>query len=426
MPRLLIVTTVPTSFPFFLPYADHFRRAGWGVDALTGSLEGFSWPDRFDRVHVVPWSRDPLAVQQLTRAARRVRAAVGEGAYDTVHVHTPVASFVTRLALRGRDPVHGPRVVYTAHGFHFHRGGRPWRNAAFLALEKLAARWTDWLVVINREDEAAARRWRLVPEDRIRWMPGIGVDLSRYSPDAVGADAVARVRAELGLGDDPLVLMVAELVPGKRHADLVRALAAVCREPGRARPRLLLAGRGPLAAQVLRLAGTLGIGDRVHALGMRPDVPILLRAAQALVLPSDREGLPRCVLEAMAMGVPVIGTRVRGTTELLEGGCGTLVEVGDVDGLAAGLRRVLWEPAAAAAIAGRARARVAAHDDRTLIRLHEELYADALAARPRPVRSPRSASRAGPGLRPAPPPASGLAPPARGTPRPRSAAQPPA
>jgi glycosyltransferase involved in cell wall biosynthesis len=392
MPSLLIVTTVPTSIPFFLPFADHFRGAGWRVDALTGGLDGFAWHDRFDAVHAVEWSRDPRALRRVLRAAGRVREIVRRGAYDVVHVHTPVASFVTRFALRGRDREAGPQVVYTAHGFHFHRGGRPWANAAFLALERLAARWTDWLVVINRDDEAAARRWRLLPDERIRWMPGIGVDLRRYAPETVDPRAVARLRAELVLGDDPIVLMVGEFVPGKRHADLVRAFAALCDDPALPRPRLLLAGRGPLSEAVRAQAAGLGIAARVHALGMRPDVPVLLRAAQVLVLPSDREGLPRCVLEAMAMGLPVVGTRVRGTAELLADGCGALVDVGDVPALTGAIRGVLADPGAAAAAARRARERVRAHDERTVIRLHEELYADALRSRP-------GVSRAAPALR---------------------------
>jgi glycosyltransferase involved in cell wall biosynthesis len=382
MPRLLIVTTVPTSIPFFLPFADHFRRAGWHVDALTGRLDGFAWHDRFDAVHAVEWSRDPRALGRVLRAARRVREIAARGRYDLVHVHTPVASFVTRFALRDRDRAAGPQVVYTAHGFHFHRGGRPWTNAAYLALERLAARWTDWLVVINREDEAAARRWRFLPNERIRWMPGIGVDLRRYSPEAVDPAAVARLREELALGEDPIVLMVGEFAPGKRHADLVRAFAALCRDRSLPRPpRLLLAGRGPLSGAVRAQAEALGVAPRVHALGMRPDVPVLLAAAQVLVLPSDREGLPRCVLEAMAMGLPVVGTRVRGTAELLDGGCGALVEVGDVKGLAAAIRGVLADPAAAAAAARRALERVRAHDERVVIRLHEELYDEALGGR---------------------------------------------
>ncbi len=391
MPSLLIVTTVPASIPFFLPYADHFRRAGWRVDALTGTLDGFGWHDRFDAVHAVEWSRDPLALGRVIGAVRRVREIVDTGRYDLVHVHTPVASFVTRFALRRRDPARGPRVVYTAHGFHFHPGGAPARNAVFLALEKLAARWTDWLVVMNREDETAARRWRFLPDDRIRRMPGIGVDLRQYAPERVTPAAAQRVRDELRLGDAPVVLMVAELVPRKRHADLLRAFAALPHEPSLDRARLLLAGEGPLREQATREAEALGLGERVRFLGFRPDVPALMRAADVVVLPSEQEGLPRCVLEAMALGVPVVGTRIRGTAELLEDGAGALVELGDVPGLASAIRELLLDPGAAAELARRGRERARRYDERAVIRLHELLYAEALADRAPPAIASRKA-----------------------------------
>jgi len=379
MPRLLIVTTVPVSIPFFLPYADHFRRAGWRVDALTGTLEGFGWRDRFDAVHAVEWSRDPLALGQVIRSARRVREIVEAGGYDLVHVHTPVASFVTRFALRRRDPARGPRVIYTAHGFHFHPGGPPARNAVFLALEKLAARWTDWLVVMNREDEAAAGRWRFLPHHRIRRMPGIGVDLRHYAPERVPEAAVRRARDQLGLGDDPAVLMVAEFVARKRHGDLLRAFAGFPRDGALARAHLLLAGEGPLLERARREAEALGLGGRVLFLGFRPDVPVLMRTVDVVVLPSAQEGLPRCVLEAMALGVPVVGTRIRGTEELLEGGAGALVELGDVAGLSSAIQRLLLDRGAATELARRGRERAAQYDERVVIRLHEQLYTEALA-----------------------------------------------
>ncbi|HYD42129.1 MAG TPA: glycosyltransferase [Anaeromyxobacter sp.] len=381
MPRLLIVTTVPASFPFFLPYADYFRRAGWRVDALTGTLDGFTWHDRFDAVHAVDWSRDPRALHRVARAAGRVREIVRAGGYDLVHVHTPVASFVTRFALRNRDPASGPKVVYTAHGFHFHAGNPAWKNAVFAGLEKLAARWTDWLVVMNQEDEAAARRLRFLPDDRIWRMPGIGVDLRRYAPESVAPGAVAALREELRLGDDPALLMVAEFTARKRHVDALAAFAALAADRSLPRVRLLLAGVGPLRPAIERQAHAMGLSRRVHFLGLRPDVPALMKASRALLLPSTQEGLPRCVLEAMAMGLPVVATRIRGTTELLEGGCGTLVEVGDAVGLAAGARAVLRDPAAAAAAAARARVRAARYDEPAVVEQHVRLYAAALAGR---------------------------------------------
>ena len=396
MPRLLIVTTVPASFPFFLPYADYFRRAGWRVDALTGTLDGFEWRDRFDAVHTVEWSRDPRDLHKAAGAARRVRAIVEEGAYDIVHVHTPVAAFVTRFALRNRDPVKGPKVVYTAHGFHFHPGNPAWKNAFFAGLEKLAARWTDWLVVMNQEDETAARRLRFLPDDRIWRMPGIGMDLRRYGPESVAPGAVAALRQELGIGEDPALLMVAEFTPRKRHVDAIDAFAALAADRTLPRVRLLLAGVGALRPAIERKVHALGLSRRVHFLGLRPDVPVLMKASRALLLPSTQEGLPRCVLEAMAMGLPIVGTRIRGTTELLEGGCGTLVEVGDAKGLAAGVGAVLRNPAAAAEAAARARVRAARYDEPAVVEQHVRLYAAALgAAKASPAPAARAQSVAG-------------------------------
>lgn len=378
MPRLLIVTTIPATFGFLLPFAEHFREAGWSVDALTGAGREIAGKERFDRTFAVHWSRNPLDLRNLLLAPRRIREVVAERRPDIVHVHTPVGAFVTRLALRNRDPRRGPRVIYTAHGFYFHPGARPWRNAPFVALEKLAARWTDYLVVMNREDAAAARR--LLPPDRIRLMPGIGVDLRYYAPERVSSNEVREVRRALCVGDDPCFLMVAEFIRRKRHADLLHALALVAADESLPRAHLLLAGTGPLMDQIRAATAELGLSDRVHFLGLRRDVPVLMRAAAALVLPSDQEGLPRCILEAMSMGLPVIGTRIRGTAELLEEGCGALCEVGDRAALASLLRGVLVDPAAAAAQARRARERVTAYDVRSVIRLHESLYAEALGA----------------------------------------------
>ncbi len=378
-PRLLIVTTIPHTFWFLFPFAEHFRRLGWTVDALTGSLEPFRERGHFDQAFGVEWSRHPLDFHNVLRAPARVREVVAARRYDVVHVHTPVAAFVTRFALRDRWSQKGPCVVYTAHGFHFHPAGSPVNNATFLALEKLAGRWTDYLVVINREDLAAARRHRLVPPERIRWMPGIGVDLNHYSPERVPPDEVRAFREANGLGDDPCVLVVGELIPRKRHADAIRAFSAVALDPAVLRAHLLLAGRGPLEKGLRGEVHHRGLQARVHFLGSRNDVPLLMAAAQLLVLASDREGLPRCVLEAMSMGLPVIGTRIRGTSELLEDGAGFAYEAGDVRALADLLRRLLASPETAQRAARVARQRVSSYRLGNVIALHEQLYADALA-----------------------------------------------
>jgi glycosyltransferase involved in cell wall biosynthesis len=372
MPSLLMVTTVPDTLRgFLLPFAEHFRRRGFRVDAMAAGVSGC--PDSvaaFDRVWEVAWSRNPLDLRNLA-VARRVREVATR--YDLVHVHTPVASFVTRLALRGRPGTGRPRVIYTAHGFHFYRGGPRLRGLAFRVLEQLAGRWTDYLVVINREDEEAARQ--IVPAERVRYMPGIGIDLDRYAPAAVSQTDVSRVRRELGLGAaSRLFLMIAEFIPRKRHRDALAAFARLDRPDA----RLAFAGTGPLVDEMKRRAAELGVADRVHFLGVRRDIPALVRASVAVLLPSQQEGLPRSAMESMSLGVPVVGSRIRGTADLLEGGGGVLVPVGDLTTLTDALARILDHPEEAREMGRRGRERVASYHLDTIIALHEALYEEAL------------------------------------------------
>ncbi len=376
-PRLLIVASVPETLrAFLLPYAQHFRSLGWRVDAAArGGASDEVVTEAFDQVVDVPWSRSPLDPANLTTAAATLRAHVRQERYDLVHVHDPIAAFVTRFALRRLRRTIGVRVVYTAHGFHFFKGNAAHRNAAFYLLELIASRWTDAQIVINREDEAAAKRWPFASRDRVTYMPGIGVDMGRYDPAAVSEDEVRAVRAELGL--DPtstLVTMLAEFNPGKRHRDLVDALARADR------PELViaLAGVGPLEEAVRAQCARLGVAERVRFLGFRTDVPVLLRASAALALPSEREGLPRSIMEASCLERPVIATRIRGVTELVTPASGYVVEVGDVEGLAEALQAIVDDPDGAAAKGRAGRVAMRTFDLAPVLGAHEALYADLL------------------------------------------------
>lgn len=377
MNSVLFVTTIPgTLSAFLLPFADRFRAQGWRVDAMAQGVSNCpKCLQAFDRVWEVEWSRNPLDPQNLMVAPQQIREVVKQGGYDIVHVHTPVAAFVTRYALnklrQGR-----PKVIYTAHGFHFYRGGKLIKNASFLALEKLAGLWTDYLVVINTEDEAAAKRYRIVPPERVRYISGIGVNLDRYNHNAVSEAEVLSLRQELGLtSETPLFLSIAEFIPRKHHRDILMAFARL----NRPEVHLALAGDGLLIEQMQQLASDLGIQERVHFLGLRQDIPTLIRASVATLLASEQEGLPRSVMESLCLEVPVIGTDIRGTRDLLQGGCGLLVKVGDVDGLAQAMAAILDSPEDAKMMGKRGRERMSAYELGHILKMYEALYAEALA-----------------------------------------------
>lgn len=374
MPRLLIVTTVAATLrAFLLPFARHYRKLGWRVEAAARDIDAVpALQQEFDACHGLPLSRNPLDLLTLLRAPAAIRRLVESGSYDIVHVHTPVAAFMVRLALRRRG--RRPRVVYTAHGFHFHRNGKAHTNALFRAAEKLAARWCDALVTINQEDFAAARAAGFAT--RLEFMPGIGVDTRQWTPDSVEPAAVDAVRQELGLAEnDVLFLMIAEFNPGKRHCDVLAALSLLTGT----NIHVALAGDGPLRPLLQQSAAELGLGSRLHFLGFRRDIPALVRASRAVLLPSEREGLPRSLLEALSMGVPIVGADTRGISELAGEGCGLLHAVGDAAGLAAALRRLAEQLEEAAAMGRRGRARMVKHyDEQVVIALHDTLYADLL------------------------------------------------
>src|SRR5215471_4390845 len=124
MRLLLIATQGGTLRAFYLPLAEYLRKSGWKVDGLARDISICpKCCGTFDRVWEVPLSRNPLHPENLLTAPRAIASIVRHNSYDVVHVNTPVASFVTRLALRRLRKKGRPKVIYTAHGFHFHAGG---------------------------------------------------------------------------------------------------------------------------------------------------------------------------------------------------------------------------------------------------------------------------------------------------------------
>ncbi len=376
--RLLVVTTIADTLrAFLLPFAYYFRSKGWQVDAMAqGVSNSPECLQAFNRVWEIEWSRNPLAPKNLILAPKIIREVVAQSKYDLVHLHTPVAAFVGRYALNNLRKKGKCKIIYTAHGFHFHPRGNPLKNAIFLNIEKIAGNWTDYLTLINHQDELAANKYSILSPRRIRYMPGIGIDLKYYNPDNVMDSEVGRVRQELRIGaGDPLFLCVAEFIDRKHHRDVIEALAKLARP----QVHLVLAGHGRLLEEMQKLASDLGIINLVHFLGQRNDIPALMRASVATILASEQEGLPRSVMESLSMEIPVIGTKIRGIQELLEGGCGLLVEVGDIEEIAKAMAWILDRPEEAKAMGKQGRERMAAYDLCQVIKLHEELYAEALA-----------------------------------------------
>jgi len=284
---------------------------------------------------------------------------------------------------------------------HVHRGKEHWQALLVARLRRLrvpvvrtrhvvapprphaANRWlarrTAGLIAVSRAVEAAVRESGLFPAERLRYIPG-GVDLERYARMGRREE----VRARLGLPPAaPVAICVARFARVKAHRVLIAAWAQVRRElPGAV---LLLAGVGPLREELEQQIRALGLSDSVRFLGgLRPEeVPAFLEAADAGALSSaGSEGFSRAVLEYLALGLPVVATRVGAVPDLVEDGVsGRIVPPEDAAALAAGLKEVLAaSPGQRAAwgAAGRRRAE-ARHGYAAWAAAHEQVFREALS-----------------------------------------------
>ena len=376
--KILFVTTVPTTIRAFLfPFADYFRSRGWRVDAAAAGINDFvECAGVFDKVWDINWSRNPLDVSNIFYAPNNLRKIVKQEGYDIVHVHTPIAAFVTRWALHKYRTANNLKVIYTAHGFHFIKGVPFYKNLLFIILEKLVGKWTDYLIVINKDDQEAALKYRIVSKEKLIYMPGIGVDCSSYDPDIIKEDDLLRLRDEIGLDKNAkYFLMVGEFNENKCQSEAVKALYKL----NKPNVHLVLAGDGPTMKAVKRLSEDLHIAHRVHLLGFRNDIAHLIKGSTALLLTSQREGLPRCILEAMSLEVPVIATNIRGSRELLADGAGILYQPGNIDELRRAMDYIIDNPEDAAIMGRIGRKQVLErYELENILQLHENLYEKAL------------------------------------------------
>ena len=327
---------------FHVPYLEFFKERGFEVHVAARSDLGGEWgdyTDYIDRLFDIHVDRSPFKLDNV-RALRELKYIIARNNYALIHCHTPVAGFLTRLAARTARK-NGTKVLYTAHGFHFYKGA-PFINwLLFYPVERIASRWTDCLVTINREDYELALK-RGFKARRIVCIPGVGVDLTRFSP--ADSSTISKRRAEYGYNDDDFLLLYAAEMNRNKHQDLlIRSMVEIARKVPSA--RLLLAGRGPLREEYQRLASELNVSGYIDFLGYREDMHRIFPMCDVIVASSYREGLPVNIMEAMACAKPIVATRNRGHSELvLPGQNGFLVEPHDPASFAECVLRLYEDP----------------------------------------------------------------------------------
>lgn len=339
MQKVLFVATVASHInSFHIPYLKMFKENGYKTFvAANWNLNHKDKIEFCDEFIQIPLKRTPYSLKNI-RAILELKKIIDKEKFDIIHCHTPMGSVVTRLAAKSARKKYGIRVIYTAHGFHFFKGA-PLKNwILFYPIEWLLSKYTDTIITMNKEDfDIAKKKFHNRCSD-IRYVPGVGIDLNKFDFNLSNIKK-QNLRKKFELHEDEFVfLSVGELSKRKNHEVIIRALAKI-QNPT---IKYLIVGKGNLKGYLENLSKKLKVENQVVFCGYRTDIKDLLCAVDAFAFPSKQEGLPVALMEAMATGLPIVGSNIRGNVDLIKNGYGGfLYKYNDVEGFACGMNKIM-------------------------------------------------------------------------------------
>jgi glycosyltransferase involved in cell wall biosynthesis len=347
--------TDPARYAITVCYLRDARDPGFGITAKASAL-GIDYVEVVER-----HSFDRAIWPQLRRIVR-------EKGIQIIHAH----DFKTDVLTLPLARTEGAIPLSTVHGW----SGESRKERLYYIVDKLVLARYPRLIAVSGRIRQELVRYGANPA-RIVLVPN-GIDDELFKPDS-RIRATARARLGVAAGDI-LIGAVGRLETVKNYDLLLSAFARIVL--AHPETRLVIAGDGPCREALARQIDESGIGGACILLGHRTDVAELYQAFDLFVQSSRSEGSPNAVLEAMALGAPVVATDVGGTGDLIENGVhGRLVAPNDADALRTAMLDVLRDPDAARARARQARARVE-RDLSFAVRMHrvEGVYDDLMAS----------------------------------------------
>jgi glycosyltransferase involved in cell wall biosynthesis len=353
-------------------------RERYQVDVLCGPQTGSEGSlieetrERGVDLTILPELLRQVSLPHDLRAIARMARLMRKRGYTIVHTHSSKAGILGRLAARLAGV---PILVHTVHGWSFHDHMRPALRRLYIGLERLAASFTQAMIVVAERDIQKGLRQGIGSRDQYHLIRS-AIPLDEFDP---GQYDRREVRRALGIPiEAPVLGNVGRFSAQKNPLDWVRIAGRI----GRAQPnaRFLLVGDGPLRSEVERGLQAEGIAGRTVLTGLRRDPGRMMAAMDVFLLTSLWEGLPRVLPQAMSIGLPVAAYDVDGSAEVvLPGETGTLCPPGALDEMAAGCLELLRDPALRLqmGLSGQARAR-SEFDLTDMIARIDGLYQDLL------------------------------------------------
>ena len=334
MKKVLYVTTVSRTInAFLIPHINMLLDNGYEVHCACSIDKPVDkeLQRRGVKIFEVPFSRNPLGIGNI-KAFIKLEELQRINDYDIVHVHTPIAAIYGRL-LKLNFP--SLRIIYTAHGYHFLKGGSKLGWIIYYPIEKIMAKFTDVTININKEDYEITKE--KLKHKKCYLLNGVGLDLDKYKK--LSSKEIQEKRKEFGIKDkDFVVLMIAEINKNKNHIQLINAMDIL--KDKYPNIKVLCIGDGTLKESLEKQIILRNLQNNIFMLGYRLDVNKLINISDIGILLSRREGLPRNIMEFMACGGKGNATDIRGCRDLIcDETIGTLVNVDDYESTAKAIEK---------------------------------------------------------------------------------------
>lgn len=324
MKKILYVTNTSRMVNmFFIPHINMLLEKGYHVDCACEIIDGHKLKtEKFlDGINFyeVPFRRTPWAFKNIIAFNKLVKLQK-QNKYDIIHVHTPISAMVVRMLKIIFPKV---KIIYTAHGFHFYKGSSKMSWLVYGNIEKVLARFTDVLITINNEDFEVAKTFKCKD---VRKINGVGVDSSSFKE--LTHDEVIKKRKELGFKEnDKIFIIIGEHNSNKNQVMLFEVMDEVNKVVNNA--KFICIGDGQDFEANKKIVKEKNL-ENVFLLGFRSDVNELVNMSDIVLSLSHREGLPKNILEGLAVGKTILASDIRGNNELVETGVnGLLFDVND-------------------------------------------------------------------------------------------------
>ena len=279
-------------------------------------------------------TKSPVSTQNI-QAYKQLKLILKTNKYDLIHCHTPIVGILTRMAARKYRKA-GTTVIYTTHGFAFTDKSSKKSWIVYFTAEKLMSRFCDAIITINHEDYGNAKKMHC---PKVYVIPSVGLDNHRFANLRINRD---EYRASFGVNSkDHMVLAVGELSSRKNQKIIIEALGTLDRKEQYV---FVICGtavvNSTIEEELKRKASKLGV--RIFLAGHRLDIPEINACADVAVIPSVREGFGMTGVEALASGVPVVGSDVQGIREyVIPGKTGYLCDPYDAHQFAEAIENIV-------------------------------------------------------------------------------------